>query len=87
MVIYCQMAHNGNIFEYSAMQNVWSSNSDGRQITESINLRPTPWTAPGPQLSGDLFLSLLCQTKGYHIKLGISKIANHNSSSIATKVR
>ena len=48
------MAHNGNMFEYSAMQNVWSSNSDGRQSTESINLKPIPVTAPGTQLSGEV---------------------------------
>ena len=54
MLIFCQMAHNGNIFEYSAMQNVWSSNSDGRQSTESINLKPIPGTAPGTQLSGEV---------------------------------
>ena len=42
---FCQITHNGNnIFEYSVMQNVWSSNSDGRHRTELINLKPTPGT-------------------------------------------
>ena len=61
MLIFCQMAHNGNMFEYSAMQNVWSSNSDGRQSTESINLKPIPGTAPVTQLSGEVSY-FFCQT-------------------------
>ena len=48
------MAHNGNAFEYSAMQNVWYSNSDGRQSTELFNLKITPRTAPGTHLSGEV---------------------------------
>ena len=84
------MAHNGNMFEYSAMQNVWSSNSDSRQSTESINLKPIPGTARAGALQE---LSLLfCQTfrwtayfdKPKGVKLGISKIANYNSSLIQT---
>ena len=43
-----------NIFEYSAPQNVQFSNSDGRQSAESINMKPTPGTAPRAQLSGEV---------------------------------
>ena len=35
VLIFGQMAHNGNAFEYSAMQNVWYSNSDGKVRNKS----------------------------------------------------
>ena len=45
-LIFRQMAHNNNMFEYSAMQSVQSSNWDCRQSTAPINMKPTPVTAP-----------------------------------------
>ena len=45
---------NGNTFIYgekSSYASLQSSNTDYEQSTEAINIKPTPGTAPGTQLS------------------------------------
>ena len=81
--IFRQTAHNGNIFKYSAIQNVQSSNWNCRQSTPSINMKPTPVTWPQLEVFWEVPIT-------YHVSISETpnqkNITNYNNSLMSSKV-